>query len=67
MQEEEMTKIVKRVLMIVKDNLPTDCEELLNKMEKKFLRDIRDLGTEKAFEKWYKDFNDEEDVEIISS
>lgn len=63
MKEQEVVELVRKVLDIVKYNLPVDCEEYVEKLRKKLLTDIRDLGVEKAFEKWLKE--DEIEVEII--
>lgn len=52
-------KIVRMILSIIKENLPDDCSWLVDELERKLIKDIRDLGVEKALEKYYFDENDE--------
>ncbi|QIW24024.1 hypothetical protein EWF20_07600 [Sulfolobus sp. S-194] len=64
MDTQEKTDLINIVFQVIEENVPIDCEDLIADLRKKFMKDVRDLGLEKALQKWLKSDND---VEIITS
>ncbi|MGC9106094.1 MAG: hypothetical protein ACP5HQ_06720 [Thermoprotei archaeon] len=60
----ELNVIVK-VLRAIAENAPDDCSDVLDQIAEKFVRDVKDLGLEKAILKWY-GIEDEQEVIIES-
>lgn len=60
----EEIELVKKIFLIIEENTPDDCRDLvIKKLKEKIIKDIKDLGIEKAIGKWMSE--DEEDEEIV--
>ncbi|BBG25301.1 hypothetical protein [Sulfuracidifex tepidarius] len=56
-------KLVKAVLDVVKESLPEDCDEIIEKVSKRIVKDLKDKGAERAMMEWYG--ITEEDLKMI--
>ncbi|QGA53615.1 hypothetical protein GFS03_02900 [Sulfolobus sp. E5-1-F] len=60
--EEEELKLIKQIFLIIKENVPDDCRDLvINRLMDRLMNDIKDLGVKEAVKKWLV----EEDEEVI--
>ncbi|QGA68723.1 hypothetical protein [Sulfolobus sp. E11-6] len=60
--EEEELKLIKQIFLIIKENVPDDCRDLvINRLMDRLMNDIKDFGVKEAVKKWLV----EEDEEVI--
>ncbi|MCY0849739.1 hypothetical protein [Sulfuracidifex metallicus] len=56
-------KLVKAVLDLMRDSVPTDCQDLIDELSKKIIRDLKEKGANKAMREWYG--ITDEDLEMV--
>jgi len=64
MSQEEL-KLINLIWEIIEENVPVDCQEIIEELRKKFYKDLRNLGIEETLKKWAK--HDEDEIEVIIS
>ncbi|WP_338603352.1 hypothetical protein V6M85_04155 [Sulfolobus tengchongensis] len=63
-EKEDEVKIIKQIFLIIEENIPDDCRELvIRKLRDKLLRDIKELGVKETIRKWLAE-DSEEDGEV---
>jgi len=57
---------MKKIFLIIEDNVPEDCRELIIKrIKERLIKDSLNLGVEEAIKKWLYEEEKEEDKEEI--
>ncbi len=58
--------LMKKIFLIIEDNVPEDCRELIIKrIKERLIKDSLNLGVEEAIKKWLYEEEKEEDKEEI--
>ncbi|QXJ28395.1 hypothetical protein J5U23_01264 [Saccharolobus shibatae B12] len=61
-EEEEELRIIKQIFLIIKENIPDDCRDLvINRLMDRIMDDIKELGVKETMKKWL----GEEDEELF--
>ncbi|ACP34451.1 hypothetical protein YG5714_0271 [Sulfolobus islandicus Y.G.57.14] len=61
-EEEEELKLIKQIFLIINENVPDDCRDLvINRLMNRLMDDIKELGVKETIKKWL----GEEDEELI--
>jgi len=63
MTQQEL-ELVNLIWELIEENVPVDCQEIIQELRKKFYKDLRDLGIKETLKKWIKEDEDEIDVII---
>ncbi|SAI86155.1 uncharacterised protein [Saccharolobus solfataricus] len=59
-EEEEELKLIKQIFLVIKENVPDDCRDLvINRLVDKLMNDIKDLGVKETMKKWLGEEEDE--------
>ncbi|BDB98785.1 hypothetical protein [Saccharolobus caldissimus] len=63
----EEIELVKKIFLIIEENAPDDCRDLvIKKLKEKIIKDIKDLGIEKAIGKWMSEGEEDEEIVIVN-
>ncbi|MDT7862563.1 MAG: hypothetical protein RRA45_10175 [Saccharolobus sp.] len=63
----EEIELVKKIFLIIEENSPDDCRDLIiKKLKEKIIKDIKDLGIEKAIGKWMSEGEEDEEIVIVN-
>ncbi|AOL16727.1 hypothetical protein BFU36_08445 [Sulfolobus sp. A20] len=59
--------LMKKIFLIIEDNVPEDCRELIIKrIKERLIKDSLNLGVEETIKKWlYEEEKDEDKEEVI--
>jgi len=61
-EEEEELKLIKQIFLIINENVPDDCRDLvINRLMNRLMDDIKELGVKETIKKWL----GKEDEELI--
>ncbi|QXJ34745.1 hypothetical protein [Saccharolobus shibatae] len=59
-EEEEELRIIKQIFLIIKENIPDDCRDLvINRLMDRIMDDIKELGVKETMKKWLGDEDEE--------
>ncbi|MCH4815224.1 MAG: hypothetical protein QXY87_05875 [Saccharolobus sp.] len=59
-EEEEELRIIKQIFLIIKENIPDDCRDLvINRLMDRIMNDIKELGVKETMKKWLGDEDEE--------
>lgn len=63
----EEIELVKKIFLIIEESVPDDCRDLvIKKLKEKIIKDIKDLGIEKAIGKWMSESEEDEEIVIVN-
>ena len=63
----EEIELVKKIFLIIEENSPDDCRDLIiKKLKENIIKDIKDLGIEKAIGKWMSEGEEDEEIVIVN-